>query len=218
MIITCPECAAQFAVPAGAIKEGGKKVKCSKCQHVWLQQPLNDLAPPEKIAEIQEPPEEVTPIPHHSSLPVIQEKVSLPVGLIAACIILLFFTILTFALTNREQIPALSNVYAMLGMGKTDGLIFESITAQRELVGNQYEFTIEGEITNISDEPRDVPDIVATIYTKADNVLNRVYFTPEKRRLSPGESLDFNPMLSNISRQADHIALDIGNGWERFFR
>lgn len=37
MYITCPKCDTKFAVTAEQIGEGGKKVKCSRCSHIWHQ-------------------------------------------------------------------------------------------------------------------------------------------------------------------------------------
>ena len=36
MILTCPECTTNYAIPDGAIDADGRKVKCKKCAHVWF--------------------------------------------------------------------------------------------------------------------------------------------------------------------------------------
>jgi len=47
MIVTCPECDARFMLNAAVLAPAGRKVRCTKCEHVWLQQPdEEDLAPP----------------------------------------------------------------------------------------------------------------------------------------------------------------------------
>lgn len=37
MIIKCPECSTGFAIKEELLPPEGRKVKCSKCAHVWLQ-------------------------------------------------------------------------------------------------------------------------------------------------------------------------------------
>ncbi|WP_041794753.1 DUF3426 domain-containing protein [Pararhodospirillum photometricum] len=37
MIITCPSCAAKFKLPDTALGSKGRKVRCSRCEHVWRQ-------------------------------------------------------------------------------------------------------------------------------------------------------------------------------------
>ena len=37
MIVSCPECAARFEVDPPALGPTGRKVRCGKCAHVWMQ-------------------------------------------------------------------------------------------------------------------------------------------------------------------------------------
>ncbi len=39
MIVSCPECAARFEVDPPALGPTGRKVRCGKCAHVWMQPP-----------------------------------------------------------------------------------------------------------------------------------------------------------------------------------
>jgi predicted Zn finger-like uncharacterized protein len=45
MELNCPQCAAHFAVPDGAIGPKGRKVKCAKCGHTWRQMPAGPGTP-----------------------------------------------------------------------------------------------------------------------------------------------------------------------------
>lgn len=51
MRLTCPNCTAQYQVPADAIPENGRDVQCSACNHTWFQagatvDTAGTLAPP----------------------------------------------------------------------------------------------------------------------------------------------------------------------------
>jgi len=42
MIIVCEKCESKFNIPDGAISQGGRTVKCSKCSHKWHQYPIDN--------------------------------------------------------------------------------------------------------------------------------------------------------------------------------
>ncbi len=46
MIISCPECSGRFRIDPSALGAGGRKVRCSKCAHTWLQSPPDPEAEP----------------------------------------------------------------------------------------------------------------------------------------------------------------------------
>ncbi len=56
MILTCPQCATRYQTDAALFAPPGRKVKCAKCAHVWLQA----APPPEPDLDVaaEEPPPE----------------------------------------------------------------------------------------------------------------------------------------------------------------
>jgi len=56
MIIICPQCLTKFNLDDGRVPDGGAKVRCSKCQHIFQvrQEPLGQPAPSVEI-----PPKEI---------------------------------------------------------------------------------------------------------------------------------------------------------------
>jgi len=55
MIITCPECLTRFHLDEDRVSDGGAKVRCSKCQHIFqVQRPAPLVEPP----SIEIPPKE----------------------------------------------------------------------------------------------------------------------------------------------------------------
>ncbi len=79
MIVTCPSCSARFRLDAVALAAGGRRVKCGRCAHIWLQRPPADgraeapgaaPAPPDSAAPdldaaVAEPPEPAARIAEH---------------------------------------------------------------------------------------------------------------------------------------------------------
>lgn len=51
MLISCPNCETQFAVPESALGPKGRTLKCARCGHKWFQAPPPPEAEPESAAE-----------------------------------------------------------------------------------------------------------------------------------------------------------------------
>lgn len=46
MILTCPSCETRFHVEPDLFGQMPRKVRCSRCRHVWMQEPLPEPVPP----------------------------------------------------------------------------------------------------------------------------------------------------------------------------
>ncbi len=55
--LVCPECDAGFKVPAAAIPEEGRTVRCAKCKHEWLATPEHLVTTEEPSATTEAPTE-----------------------------------------------------------------------------------------------------------------------------------------------------------------
>jgi predicted Zn finger-like uncharacterized protein len=51
MILTCPECTTSYDAPAELLGPTGRKVKCHKCEHIWLATPDTVADPTETFDE-----------------------------------------------------------------------------------------------------------------------------------------------------------------------
>lgn len=74
MILTCPSCATRYMVDATALGEGGRTVKCVRCDHRWHQTPVEEAAPDaeaevEAAAPESEPETAPEPAPEAESAP-----------------------------------------------------------------------------------------------------------------------------------------------------
>ena len=56
MILTCPNCETQFSVPDQAIGPSGRKVRCSKCTHVWHVAGESEIVVGERIDQVDGDP------------------------------------------------------------------------------------------------------------------------------------------------------------------
>lgn len=212
MIVTCEQCKTQYAVTPQAIGQSGRKVKCSKCAHVWHQEPLEKLSDTSKV---QPPPKKVAKISKNANLPTITETPMASAGLKVSFAVLMICAIFLGLLANHDSFPSIAG---MFGMHKTDGIVFSDFKIEKRIEDKRWQFRIDGKITNEATEQRRVPNIVATLFSKGNRKMGKLSLIPAKRILKPGETITFRPEISNISGSSYSLVIDIGNSWELSFR
>lgn len=210
MIVTCEKCKTQYALSSELVGENGRKVKCSKCTHVWHQLPLEDLTDTSKI---EEAPKKLNKVPKGANLPTVNDY-NVGFGLKVSFALTLILAIFLGILSQGE-----SNSFAnLVGMKETDGLVFENFKVEKQRVGNRLEFRINGIIENESEEVMEVPDIALTVLSSGGRKMGGITIEPSKRVLEAGEKIDVQTEINNVSGSADNIVLDIGDAWEMSFR
>jgi predicted Zn finger-like uncharacterized protein len=90
MILTCPSCGARYGVDANAIGPGGRRVKCVRCGHIWIQpspaQPAPTVTaapPPPPAAPAQRArtaPPQAAPAPTAAAAPSAPQPRQIPKG------------------------------------------------------------------------------------------------------------------------------------------
>ena len=119
MIITCPECATRYSADAAKFPPGGRKVRCAKCGHSWMQVPPMDMprrvdvvSPPLNPGQIP-PPRFNLPAPY---IPPRRRRHRYRVVLAVAAVVIILISAGYFA---RSQIietwPPAKRVYEMIG-------------------------------------------------------------------------------------------------------
>ncbi|MBN1956707.1 MAG: zinc-ribbon domain-containing protein [Desulfuromonadales bacterium] len=67
MIIVCPECSTKFNVKAERIPDGGSRVRCARCQHVFYVEKSEELQPAEAVFEASPPVDQPEEQPLHAN-------------------------------------------------------------------------------------------------------------------------------------------------------
>ncbi len=226
MILTCPECATRYQTDAALFTPEGRKVRCAKCGHVWLQ-----AAPmPEPEAGLVRADEDKTPsaeaaIPRHTAyapapIPTEGETIIAPsrwleraglaLGWMALAAILL--TIGWSAILYRQDIaelwPQSSSLYAAIGMPvNTLGIEFRNRDARFETENGQDVLVIAGDIVNITSRELTVPSIRIFLTDGAGRELYHWSFSPNAATLAPGQWASFHTRLSGPPAATRHIEL-----------
>lgn len=221
MIITCPSCSTKFALPSGAVPKGGRKVKCSKCAHIWLQKSLEELS--DRVPDITPPPKEKKPVPKGANLPVIKESTAAIWAMRASSIALASLIILTVCFFNYRFLPKqLAYSLAipmrqMIGLGKTVGLGFTQMRITQGIMDGKIYVVMNGVIKNESEKKKELKHLHVNIMSKGARKMHELI--PEVDiHLAPGEEAEIHQEIANISGNAQDVIIDIGSGAELWFR
>lgn len=208
MLISCPNCSTSFAVPARAIGETGKKVKCSKCAHNWFQEPV-------KLETAK-----LTPMPDaqnlgsDKNLPAkVKQKIN-PLH-IAASVILLALIISTEILKNPTSYEAVSDKLKLYDYSAVKFVNFES---KSKVNDNKLDFNLSGQIINTSPNKVIIPKVDVKIMSKGGRVISHARLKPEKDVLEPYEVFSYNPQITRVTGNADKVVISYGNWLENMFK
>lgn len=172
--ITCPECNAKYSVTVASIGDG-KKVKCTKCGNIWLQEPVV-----EEIIDADGVEEESSPLRGETDDEVgeyrfrdmlqdsaddeggVSDAKPLPLySLIAVLGVLLLVLVLLFGFRGAltSAIPGMEVFYTSIGFEKetkAQSLLFDRVDVVKE-EGSVYK--VLGNIINLQNKKQRIPMI-----------------------------------------------------------
>lgn len=212
MILSCPDCHTRFAIDAAHLAPDGRRVKCGKCAHVWYE----SMPEPDDDAPL---PIEVTPYhPEEDSrgsrrnLPALNRPRSSGRAARLAWIVsaVLLGTILVVLWFGRGPIalavPQAESLYASIGIDAfpPPG---EGLEIELNVSAEDGKLVLKGEVINISNGARDIPELYVLISDADKNMLKSWSFTIETRHLGPGERASFASQTEEIPTQAANVSV-----------
>ena len=195
MYIACPECTTRFVVTAEQIGKEGRKVKCSKCLHIWQQHPPEQLRVEPKI----ESSTKTLPLGNGVNLPVLL-PVKIPAHLLYGLPILLVSMIIfmfTILFQDNFVLPSILN---------TKDLIISDVSYQRTL----GKTAINYKVSNLSDKSVKIPLIRIRVFDKNHRLINFRIDDHSNIKLSPSQNVVINTELEDVPTHAN-IDIMIGN-------
>jgi len=195
MYIACPECTTRFVVTAEQIGKEGRKVKCSKCLHIWQQNPPEQLRVEPKI----ESSTKTLPLGNGVNLPVLL-PVKIPAHLLYGLPILLVSMIIfmfTILFQDNFVLPSILN---------TKDLIISDVSYQRTL----GKTAINYKVSNLSDKSVKIPLIRIRVFDKNHRLINFRIDDHSNIKLSPSQNVVINAELEDVPPHAN-IDIMIGN-------
>jgi|SRR4051812_13193438 predicted Zn finger-like uncharacterized protein len=225
MILTCPQCATRYQIDDSKFPPEGRKVRCTKCGHVWLQAALPPEPEPGRVsapAGVTSPPlagqagadaprGPMRPAPP----PETQRKQGPPGERMAAVVgwmalVAVLGLIAWGAIRYRDAIadvwPQTSSLYAALGLpANARGPAFESVSYRREIQAGQAVLIVNGTIVNAGAREIAVPGIQVVLTDDRQRSVDRWGFSPPQPHLKPGARMNFTTRRANPPSSARHL-------------
>ena len=207
MLISCPNCKTTFAIPAKAVGATGKKVKCSKCAHVWLQPPLQiDKAQLDSLLKVEYKPTTNLPTKY---------KPKIKYAYVATLIVLVVLCVAVQMFKSPENYSIITQQF---GLDDYEGLRFHNFKVDSEIVDNRVDFYLKGTIVNTSDRRIKLPAMNVRVLSTGGRQMAKSQLKLEKDYIEPFESINISPEITKISGNADKIELTFENWAEATFR
>ncbi len=232
MIIHCPACSTRYVVPDAAVGVDGRTVRCAKCKHSWFQEgPELDVPapvaepdegvpapPPESVVPppppplppppVAAPPIEEPPLADHSPFdaepPFRPRSNWTKIWTWTAGIFFVVAAAILFAVRYWGLPDWVPGTRLDFDVGEPDLQLDFPIDQQekREMPGGQEYFAVNGTITNVGSQARDVPPILVVLRDARERKVFELEIIPEQSTLAPGESLDVTRAVLDVPRSA----------------
>lgn len=208
MILTCNACSTRYFVEPNHIGNTGRKVRCSRCKHMWVIEPLND----NKSATVKTPPKTVKPLPKGSALPVIQHTRKLGSMIVKATILLGLLNLIagTIFLLYTHQfgvIPGFEKISTSIATYSSHGLVLSNVSIQSSKEGKQFGTLSISNTTKIS---KAAPHITLLFVNKQGQKVGAI--SPSlKGSIAPHKTVTVKFPVAIIPNHADAVTVSIDN-------
>ncbi len=211
MIIICNNCETRYHVEDKDIDGEGRKVRCSNCNHSWVQSPLPNQDDEEAILSFEVDKKIITGRMEEN---VQQTKDNLSWLQSSALILLLFVFIALFLIPRSEISVWLRPLYSAFGVYDTYKLEFENANFEYD----REDIIIKSTIINNSSETKFLPNMKINLYSDIGEVLRTIYIVNKEEQIEKGKKKELTQRVKKIPENVKYITLDIGNKLEMFFQ
>jgi hypothetical protein len=224
-------------VPGHAIGAGGRKVRCTACDHEWFQEP--DEPPPAEEdmdfpddggdftpEDIQPIPESVKPLPEGSGLPALPEDVPPPgprpdySGLLGYAAAIVVFVLAGAGLFQaRETVtgiwPPSAALYSSIGKPVPvtgEGLTFDRVTASVSASNEGAKvLTVAGVIVNLKESEVSIPPMLVVLREDDGAVFDSWRLDPPQAAAAPGTDVPFTTSYPEVPVQVKQVTVSFGD-------
>jgi predicted Zn finger-like uncharacterized protein len=211
MILTCPTCATRYRVDPAKLGAHGRTVRCNACGHSWHARPVEERPRLDPIpAGLGPRPAE--PAAYARAAPPQRARSRGALAWFLVVVALAFLAGAGYVERARvvEAWPPALKLYRMMGLIKPaagEGLAVHNVTTRRSAENGVQFLTVEGEVVNLSDEPRAVPMLIAILTDAQHRDVQHWSFHVNEPKLLPGERAPFVSHVQNPAADATSLTV-----------
>ena len=198
MIVRCTACTTRYRVDPAALGETGRRLRCTRCGHVWHETPPIDVPEP----------------PVWAARPASERRSSAWIGWIAAGSIVAI-VLAGLALGRNlivERWPGTVRHYDAVGLSigvpLVHGLRIVRIESERVHEEDRTTLFVQGVVENTIGVNRRVPALQATLADEAGTALHRWPLAAVSRVLDGGQSTTFKSWLADPPAGAVRLSVE----------
>jgi predicted Zn finger-like uncharacterized protein len=234
MIVTCPSCSTRYLVDPAAIGQGGRRVKCARCGHLWRESSVEPVpaaaAPPEPQPVLVGPAARAAaPLPaagHITNLPVVitpRRRDGPAVGL--ALVVLLVGGLVGVGYFARDSIvrfwPPAIRLYDTIGVPVAQpvetgalgrGLVLRELEVRRVAGSGVEQVVVTGRVENRALITRPVPPIEVRLLDASRTVVARTPLVVTTESLAPDQSVQVAVTLESMPDSATRLEIGAQTG------
>jgi len=206
MYITCQKCSTSFVVKPDQIGTKGRRVRCSKCRHMWYVDPI--IAPKTRKA-ITPTAELLRPLTADVHLPVIMpQEARRPSS--DWIIILVMFLIFSFAIFFSKSVD-----FDFINK-PSDDLIISEVKVYHAKDTNKM--TLRYKVTNDGKQAAPIPHLRIKLFDSANKLIQTYEMTGAVAEVEPLAAIKLRTEFDGIPENAETIEVTIGSKLDFLFR
>lgn len=207
MYTTCPQCKTKFVVPIEQIGEKGRKVKCSKCAHIWHFEAPKQIIP-EIQSEIQSTPSNNLDSAALSDAPkgIINLPMLLPIRIQSYLYTLPILMIGLIIFMLVMIFPKSLGVNTFLG---NNNLSVKDINIQNQ--PELEKITVSYKIHNSADKIVKMPLIRIRLFDKHNRIVKSLVDDHTNIDMAPNQFIQIKTEFVPAPKSTDSIDIMIGN-------
>lgn len=193
-----------------ALGSAGRRVRCNKCGHSWLQGPPDDL--PKAVTAPADGDLRISPAAARAAAARKKARQKGMVGWLIFLVVVVGGSASLYA--YRQQVvdywPPAARLYTQMGIDLEvlgEGLEIRPPQVAQSEEGGMPVLIVTGEIINTTEEEKAVPNLRAMLLDGDDREIQHWNFTAGQARLLPGEIASFETNLVNPKPGAANIRI-----------
>ena len=214
MIVTCPNCGAQYKINPAVLGDKGRMVSCASCKHRWFVDPPRE---DDELLEAARPALD-QPSPLSQARPSMADR---PVKYAARgrgrsigwLVLLIFLAVVAGLYFGRNEVatlfPPAAELYRQAGLDVTIdlGLEIRSVASAQTEEDGKHVLIVTGEVVNATTEPRTVPRLRIGVLDEQHNEVDSKLVDVSPNILEGNAMTRFEARLTDVPPSARHVAV-----------